>query len=865
MRKFFLLSVVTFLLFSCAKQQVKYPYQNVKLPIDQRVEDLISRMTIEEKISQLNYESAAIDSLGVSAYNWWNECLHGVARAGLATVFPQAIGMAATWDEELIFNVASAISDEARAKYHEFQRKGKSGIYQGLTFWTPNINIFRDPRWGRGMETYGEDPVLTGKIAVQFIKGLQGDDPKYLKTVATSKHFAVHSGPEYNRHSFDANVSTTDLRETYLPAFKRTIDEANVQSFMCAYNRLYGKPCCGSSPLLNDILRDEWKFKGYVVSDCWALVDFYDGHNVVETKAEAAAMAFKNGTDLNCGNTSPFLKEAFEKGMITEVDLNVPLRRLFKARFMLGMFDPDKMVPYANIPYSVVDCQKHKDLALETARKSMVLLKNENQLLPLNKSVKKVAVIGPNANDVDALLANYHGIPSEAVTPYLGIKAKLKDAEVNFALGCEHAEGLPTFEVVPQDVLFTDATKTVSGLKAEYFDTAAIVDNPEFTKVDPNVDFYWWDNAPFEELDDDDFAVKWSGVIVPKISGKYALGLQGRPIFNLYLDGKQIVKHKSIHEHLKKYEFVELKAGQTYKIDIEYIQDHGEAEVRLIWALPDRNFEKEALDLAAASDVVILCMGLSPRLEGEEMKVNVDGFSHGDRLMIDLPKLQVEFMKKIKALNKPTVLVMLNGSAVAINWEAENMPAILEAWYPGQAGGHAIADVLFGDYNPAGRLPLTYYKSVNDIPHFEDYNMKGRTYRYFDKEPLFAFGYGLSYTTFEYTTPKVDRVEVKKNGTVKVSVDVKNTGSYDGDEVVQLYVKSNEKENAPIKSLKAFKRIKIAKGETKTITFSLSADEFKSWNETANAYVVEKGAYQIMVGASSRDKDLKSVSVNVIE
>lgn len=864
MKKLFVLiafaSVIT---MSCTRTP---KYLNPAIPMDKRIDDLLSRMTLEQKVSQLNYESAAIDSLHIPAYNWWNECLHGVARAGIATVFPQAIGIAATWDTELMTRIGEVISDEARAKHHNFVSKNKRQIYQGLTFWTPNINIFRDPRWGRGMETYGEDPYLTGKMAVAFVKAMQGNHPTYLKTIATSKHFAVHSGPEPDRHSFDVDVSDYDLRETYLPAFRMTVKEANVQSVMCAYNRFRGKPCCGSDPLLNNILRNEWNFSGYVVSDCWAIRDFYDGHNVVETKAEAAAMAFKNGTDLNCGNSSPALTEAVQKGLITEEEINVALRRLLKARFMLGMFDSADKVPFTNIPYSVVDCDKHKKLALEAAHKSIVLLKNENNILPLSKNLKSIAVIGPNANDVEVLLANYNGIPSAPVTPLQGLKNKLPNTEIRYALGCEHAKDLPVFENIDPSCLFTDMSLTTQGVKAEYFDNADFRNNPIVEEIVDNIDFYWWDKAPKEGLPYDNFGVRFTTVLVPKISGRYAIGSEGKYGYRFYFQDSLLIQYKNEHHFEKKYEFVELKANTPYPIRVDFYHGNGDANMHLLWAVPGKNYEKEALDIAKQSEAIILFMGLSPRLEGEEMKVRVEGFHGGDRLHIGLPELQQSFIKKVAALGKPLVLVLLNGSALSINWEAENIKGIVEAWYPGQAGGTAIADVLFGDYNPAGRLPVTFYKSVNDLPPFDNYDMQGRTYRYFEKEPLFAFGYGLSYTTFSYSAPVLGKSVIQANEATTVTVKISNTGTMKGEEVVQMYVKDKEsKDPRPIKTLKGFKRISIDPGQTAEVIFTIGPDELSNWNKEQHAYVVEPGDFIIYIGSSSRNQDLQEVVLNIKE
>lgn len=869
MKKLHLVFLSIFLIGACTSSvQYEYPFQNLSLSFEERAEDLLSRMSLQDKIDQLNYESKAVESLGVPEYNWWNECLHGVARSGIATVYPQAIGLASSWDKDLMGRIAVSISDEGRAKYHDYVKKDKRGIYQGITFWTPNINIFRDPRWGRGMETYGECPHLTGEMAVEFINGIQGDDPKYYKAIATAKHFAVHNGPESSRHYFNAKVSEHDLRNTYLPAFQKTVNEADVASVMCAYNRFDDEPCCGSSPLLQNILRNEWGFDGYIVSDCWALVDFYakGHHEVVQTPEEAAAMAFINGTDVNCGSVSPYLAGAVEQDLISEAQIDQAVRRLLLARFKMGMFDSDEEVSFASIPYSVVDSKKHQELALEAARKSMVLLKNDHNTLPLSKDLKKVAVIGPNANDLEVLLANYNGIPSNPITPLDGIRQKLPNAEVNYSLGCEHAEKLPTLKPIPSSALFTDETLKEHGLKAEFFDAANWDGDPKYTRIDTVVDYYWWDKAPYEDLDGDNFAARWTGYLVPTETGEYAIGAEGFHHIELYLDDSIIAKNHNIHHSSKRYSFLQLEEGKTYKLELKFFDIHGDANVSLLWSTPRKNYEQEAMAIAKDADVVLLFMGLSPRLEGEEMPVHVDGFKGGDRIRIDLPDFQQEFIKKIYSIGKPTVLVMLNGSAVAINWEKENIPAILEAWYPGQAAGTAIADILFGDYNPAGRLPLTFYKDVNDIPEFENYNMEGFTYRYFKGDPLFPFGYGLSYTTFEYGTPElsVPELAASSDGTITVRVDVKNIGERAGEEVVQLYVADKtSKDPRPVKDLRGFERISLGAGESETVEFELSVKDLAYWNIEQQAYVPSIGTYDILVGSSSGDDDLENVALLV--
>ena len=699
-------------------------YLKPDLPLGRRVDDLVSRLTLEEKVSQMQDVAPAIERLGVPQYNWWNEALHGVARSGLATSFPQAIGLAATWDDSLMFRMASVISDEARAKHHEYVRAGSRQRYQGLTFWSPNINLFRDPRWGRGQETYGEDPFLTGRLAVQFIRGMQGDDPKYLKTVATVKHFAVHSGPEPERHTFDAVVSERDLRESYLPHFEAGIREGGAYSLMCAYNRVDGKAACGSDMLLKDILRGEWGFPGYVVSDCGAIDDIYARHKVVATAAQAAALAVKTGTDLECGHVYANLVDAVKQGLITEQEIDTAVKRLFLARFKLGMFDPPDRVRWARISAGVLDQPSHRELARQLARESIVLLKNAGGVLPLRKDLGTLGVIGPNADQWRMLLGNYNGLPADPVTPLRGIREAVgKGTRVLYARGADLADGFPGTDVSP---------------------------------------------APADTL------------------------------------------------------------------------------------------QAEAVRVAAQADAVVLCLGLTAQLEGEEMRVAIEGFRGGDRTRIDLPASQERLLERIVAVGKPTVLVLLNGSALAVNWAEQHVPAIVEAWYGGQAAGSALADVLFGDYNPGGRLPVTFYKSVDDLPPFDDYHMAGRTYRFFKGTPLYPFGYGLSYTSFAYKNLRASAAALAAGDTLTVRVDVTNGGKRAGDEVVQLYVRHlGSRVARPREDLRGYKRLTLGPGETRTVAFPLAASTLAYWSPDAHRWVVENEPVEIAVGASSADIRLR--------
>lgn len=845
-----IISLLTLCMPIFAQQKAIFPYQNTALPVDERVEDLVSRMTLQEKVMQLFNQAPAIDRLGVPAYNWWNECLHGVARAGKATVFPQAIGMAATFDQDLMLRIGTAVSDEARAKNSDFIRNNARYIYMGLTFWTPNINIFRDPRWGRGQETYGEDPYLTGRMAVNYINGLQGNDPKYLKVVATAKHYAVHSGPEFSRHIDNMYVNDRDLYETYLPAFKAAVEEAHVQSIMCAYNRFRDKPCCGSDILLSNILRKQFGFDGYIVSDCGAISDFYtkNTHHVVDRPAQAMGWSLSAGTDLNCEESKAFvedhLDEAIRKGMVNEKDINTSVKRLFKARFKLGMFDPESQVAYAQIPMSVVGSPEHLKLTEEAAEKSLVLLKNTG-ILPLKK-VRKIALIGPNANNPTILIGNYNGDPINPTTPLKALQERLGSKNLIYTPGCPLVPGVFTdFEIVNEKNFFhTENGKLVKGLKAEYYQDTEMQTVPKISRIDKNIDFNW-PKSPINQLTDESFGVKWSGVLVPVQSGTY----QFSGNVSVDIDGKPVMGTDIKLEKGKQYPFeAKLKVAAFW-----WSSNHQQQFANLSWVDVSRDYHQEALAAAKKADVVVFCGGISSNLEGEEMKIETDGFAHGDRTHINLPKIQEDLLKELQKTGKPVVYVNFSGSAIALNWENENLPAIVQAFYPGESAGTALTRLLFGDFNPSGRLPVTFYKSIDQLPDFKNYDMAGRTYRYFKGEPLYPFGFGLSYTSFAYSNPVVSAT-AKTGDEVCISVDVKNSGKTDGDEVVQLYVSNKNSANAPIQSLKAFRRISLKAGEQKTVSFTLKPADFASINGDAKEVVVP-GTYDIAVGGASSGKD----------
>jgi beta-glucosidase len=830
----------------------KPAYQDAKLPVEQRVKDLVSRMTLEEKVSQLGHTAAAIPRLGVPAYNWWNEGLHGVARAGTATVFPQAIGLAATFDVPLMHDVADVISTEFRAKYYAtVHPDGGADWYRGLTVWSPNINIFRDPRWGRGQETYGEDPFLTARMGVAFVTGLQGNDPKYLKTVATPKHFAVHSGPESTRHTVDVQASRHDMEDTYFPAFRAAVIQGKAESVMCAYNSLNGQPACANPTLLEEHLRRDWGFHGYVVSDCGAVADIFGGHHFSANGEEGVSAAIKAGMDLICGDyrngmstERAALIGAVQHGLLPEADVDRSLDRLFGARFRLGLFDPPAMVPYSNVKASENDSDAHRQLALRVAQEAIVLLKNKDNFLPLKNAPATIAVIGPNANDLDALEGNYNGTPSKPVTILDGIRARFPQSKVVYVEGT----GLvgPVTKAVPASALCVDASCSEHGLKGEYFANMKLEGQPTLTRTDSSVDFAWGDTGMSRELLKN-YSARWTGALVPPVTCDYLIGFTGQDGYRVWVDNDLVTEDWNIHHPASTLtKKIHLEKDHPYAVKIEYFQDVRSAEARFIWSLPDQG-GLEAVEAAGKADLVVVAMGLSARIEGEEMKVDADGFAGGDRTKIDLPAPQEQLLERVFAVGKPTVLVLMNGSALAVNWADQNVPAILEAWYPGQEGGTAVAGAIAGDFSPAGRLPITFYKSVEQLPAFEDYSMAKRTYRYFGGEPLYPFGYGLSFTSFSYKNPRVDHAKLNAGQAATVSVEVANTGAMPGDEVVQLYLAHPGVDGTALRALKGFQRVHLDRGEKKTVSFSLSDRELSIVDAEGKRQLV-RGDVQIWVG-----------------
>jgi beta-glucosidase len=811
-----------------------------------RAADLIKRMTLEEKVSQMQDQAPGIARLGVPAYGWWNEVLHGVARAGHATVFPQAIALSATWDQPLMHGVGAAIGVEGRAKHNAaFTPEGGTARYYGVNYWTPNINIFRDPRWGRGQETYGEDPFLTGSMARAFVTGVQGDDPAHPLGIATAKHFAVHSGPEPARHGFNVDPSPHDLQDTYLPAFRMAMADAKAGSLMCAYNAVDHSPACDSTMLLQDELRDDWGFKGFVVSDCDAVDDTVKGHKTQPDAAHASAAAVKAGTDLDCGRTYAALTDAVKQGLISEADLDKSLMRLFTARMRLGLFDPGQG-RWGDIPMSAVHSPEHQALALKAAEEAIVLLRNREGLLPL-KGQGKIAVVGPNADLLQALEANYNGVAVDPITPLRGMRAQFGAERIVYAPGGPLVAAAPM--PVPAHALF--AMDGTPGLKGEYWDNPDFTGDPKSTGYDPILNFDW-NHAPPHGLNDKAYSARWTGTVVPPGAGDYQFAFRlarrwDRPQLGdaakLWIDGKLVLDAKDSATHGA----VHFDDAKPHQVRIDYVHTGGEPNFAFQWIAPSEPQIAAAVEAAKQSGVVVAFVGLSPDLEGEEMKVDYPGFHGGDRTDVALPEAQHRLLEALKATGKPLVVVSMSGSAIGDPWLADNADAVVQAWYPGEAGGKAIAETLAGVNNPSGRLPVTFYRDVAELPPFDDYRMAGRTYRYFSGPVLYPFGYGLSYTKFDYAGLEAPKSVVKAGQPVEVGVEVRNAGAMAGDEVVEVYVQGPASPVAPLKALAGFKRVHLEPGEAKKVTFSL-APRALGQVDAAGVRRVDPGVYRISVG-----------------
>ncbi|MBE8720388.1 glycoside hydrolase family 3 C-terminal domain-containing protein [Sphingobacterium pedocola] len=855
----------------------EFTFRDPDLPIDQRIDDLIALLTLEEKIGLMMNSSKPVERLGIPAYDWWNEALHGVARAGKATVFPQAIGMAATWNEENHLKTFEIISDEARAKYNESIRQGERGRYYGLSFWTPNINIFRDPRWGRGQETYGEDPHLTTKLGLAAVKGLQGDDPNYFKAHACAKHFAVHSGPEWNRHSYNAVVSDRDLWETYLPAFKALVQEGNVREVMCAYNAYDGQPCCGSDALMMDILRNRWGFEGMVVSDCWAINDFYQkGHHESHDTPEAAvADAVLTSTDLECGSSYEHLIASVKQGLITEEQINVSLRRVLRGWFELGMFDREDRLPWSKLPYSIVASQKHREQALEVARQSITLLKNEGNTLPLRKDIKRIAVVGANAADSMMLWGNYNGTPTSTVTILEGIRRKIPTAEILYEKGSDLVD--PWVRNSLYDVLLAEKNGK-KGLKVEFYNNNTFEGKPANTLINSLGIEYSnrGGTALAQGVNMENTSTRISGIFVAPYTGEVVLKANAYDGYVLTFAGKEIANRQG-KTALQGEEYpVLVEKGKHYPIVMEHRQ---QGKINIIGLSV---YKKEKADFTELTerlkevDAIVYVGGLSPQLEGEEMFVNAEGFKGGDRTAIDLPNVQRELLAALRKTGRPVTFVLCTGSSLALEQDEQNYDALLCGWYGGEEAGTAVADVLFGDYNPAGRLPVTFYKTLAQLDNgltqtgdtlrqgFENYDMKGRTYRYMTEEPLYAFGHGLSYANYSYGNIRMADTPIDGKKGLRLVIPLVNTSTKDGEEVVQVYVKRNNDPLAPVKSLRAFKRIPIKAQERKVVELVVEADAFCFYDEQADDLVFKPGSYTVMYGGTSVDAGLKKIDL-VIE
>ncbi|HTD53798.1 MAG TPA: glycoside hydrolase family 3 C-terminal domain-containing protein [Silvibacterium sp.] len=868
MRKRFATVALVFGSITVLAQQ-KPPYLDPSLPPEQRAADLVHRMTLEEKASQLVNQARAIPRLDVPAYDWWSESLHGVARDG-TTEFPEPVGLAATFDTDAIHKMAIVIGTEGRVK-HALAVKangGSSNIFQGLDFWAPNINIFRDPRWGRGQETYGEDPFLTARMGVAFVTGVQGEDPKYYRVISTPKHYAVHSGPEPTRHTADVTVSKHDELDTYLPAFRATVTEAKAGSVMCAYNSINGEPACANEFLLQDQLRGKWSFKGYVVSDCGAVVDIYQNHHFKPTQPQASAISLQRGMDNECVDFTFKVKDdhdykpyvdAVKQGYLKESDIDTAVIRLFTARMKLGMFDPPDMVPYTKISEGQLNSAANRDMARKIADESMVLLKNDGTL-PLKTSGTKIAVIGSLANQTKVLLGNYNGTPTHTVSILEGLRKEFAGATLQYVAGTQFLSH--DADPVPASALTVDGKPGINVSFAKLDMTN--INRPAATKplavrTEPALDAAA-QPLPAEVAAVRPLAIRWDGSITAPETGDYNLGLKASGFFRVQVDGKNVTSSYEGNPDEAKLGRVHLEGGKPATLHVEYTPpESGSPNAKLVWSKVDLRPQPEAIDAAKNADVVIAVLGISSELEGEEMQVSEPGFKGGDRTSIDLPKPEEDLLEGLTATGKPVVLVLTNGSALAVNWAQEHVNAILDAWYPGEEGGTAVAETLSGKNNPAGRLPVTFYTGVEQLPPFEDYAMKGRTYRYFEGKPLYPFGYGLSYTTFSYSNLAVPTAAVSAGQPAAAEVTVTNTGKIAGDEVVQLYLSFPDVKGAPIRALRGFRRVHLDPGQSQSVQFELRPRDMSMVSDAGEPIIAE-GKYSVSVGGGQPGTGAQAVA-----
>ena len=847
----------------CVSAQI-LPYQNPNLSSAVRAKDLVSRLTLKEKVSLMKDVSDAIPRLGIKKFNWWSEALHGYANQGPVSVFPEPVGMAASFDDQLVFRVFDAVSDEARAKNNEYKKHGESQRFHDLSVWTPNVNIFRDPRWGRGQETYGEDPYLTSCMGIQVVRGLQGPaNSKYRKLLACAKHFAVHSGPESTRHQLNiTDVEPRDLWETYLPAFKALVQQADVREVMCAYQRLDDEPCCGNSRLLGQILRNEWGFKYLVVSDCGAITDFYHSHHSSSDASHASAKAVLSGTDMECvGYAFDKIPDAVAHGLIKEKDINTSVIRLMTQRFELGEMDKDELVPWSKIPMSVVNSEAHQKLALEMGRETMTLLQNKNGILPLSKTLQKIAVIGPNADNSQMLWGNYNGTPLSTINILDGIKSKLSAGHVLYDKACDLTEDKITESAFDQCTF-----EGKPGMRASYWNNrnyeAPAVITEQITR--PIAQTTLGAHQFAQGVNTEGFSAKYETVYKPTANDDIVFKLEGVGSAELFIDGKSVLKTGSWRAIPSRYP-LHVQADKAYHIEVRYKQlNNWNASLAFDFGKEVPITFDKLVDSVKDAEVVVFVGGISPRLEGEEMPISLPGFKGGDRTDIELPAVQRSCIAALKKAGKKIVLVNCSGSAVAMVPETQNCDAILQAWYSGQAGGQAVADVLFGDYNPAGHLPVTFYKNVQQLPDFSEYSMKGRTYRYMTSEPLFPFGFGLTYTTFNVGDAAVSKTQIGKTEGIQLTVPVANAGKRDGTEILQVYIRKLNDADSPVKTLRAFKRIPLSSGAKQLVKIDLPARAFEFFDPTDAVVKVAPGEYELLYGESSDNRDLKSIKIKII-